>query len=224
MGKLSNFLIDHKLDKKNQVRVPKTSKVEIVDFIKRIRPLKSKFELIRIGPNGDGGYLAPNDLKGIEACFSPGVDTISEFEKDCIERFNMKVFMADKSVDRPNLDMPDDSYDFQKKFIGCTNNEDYITLDQWVSSSLPESNADLLLQMDIEGGEFFSLINASNALVNRFRIMVIEFHDLHELWNRRYFELAPWYLTRFSFLIMYYISIQIIIVGRRRRMTLKSQE
>lgn len=37
-------------------------------------------DLIRLGPNGDGGYLVPDDLTGIEACFSPGVCATSEFE------------------------------------------------------------------------------------------------------------------------------------------------
>ena len=30
-----------------------------------------------IGGAGDGGYLVPDDLDGIEYCFSPGVNLIS---------------------------------------------------------------------------------------------------------------------------------------------------
>jgi hypothetical protein len=43
--------------------------------------------------------------------------------------------------------------------------------------------------MDIEGDEYYSLINMSDSLMNRFRIMVIEFHSLHNLWNPYYFNL-----------------------------------
>jgi hypothetical protein len=48
-----------------------------------------------MGAKGDGGLLVPDDLKGIEACFSPGVNFVSEFEFDCLEK-NIKVFMAVK--------------------------------------------------------------------------------------------------------------------------------
>jgi len=44
--------------------------------------------------------------------------------------------------------------------------------------------------MDIEGSEYETLLAAPIALLAQFRIMVIEFHYLHELLNRRYFELV----------------------------------
>ena len=50
-------------------------------------------------------------MEGIESCFSPGVDNISEFENDCL-KYGMKIYMADKSVDKPNLDIPEEKYDF----------------------------------------------------------------------------------------------------------------
>lgn len=50
--------------------------------------------LIRLGPMSYEGYLIPDDLEGIEACFSPSVGFNSIFEKDCADR-GMKVFLAD---------------------------------------------------------------------------------------------------------------------------------
>ena len=35
---------------------------QIKELIKALRPVKTKFDLIRIGGNNDGGYLIPNDL------------------------------------------------------------------------------------------------------------------------------------------------------------------
>jgi hypothetical protein len=72
----------------------------IEEFLTKLRPLTSGHALIRFGPEGDGGYVIPDDLTGIEACFSPGVSGISGFEMDCAER-GMKVFLADQSVDCP---------------------------------------------------------------------------------------------------------------------------
>ena len=52
------------------------------DFKKR-GPVKTEHELIRIGGSKDGGYLVPNDLSGIQACFSPGVSDLADFKKIC---------------------------------------------------------------------------------------------------------------------------------------------
>jgi hypothetical protein len=88
-----------------------TEKDKVLKLIEGLYPIRSELELIRLGPNGDGGYLLPNDLEGIEACFSPGVAQVSEFELDCL-KYEMKVFMADKSVEKPNLNISEDEYDF----------------------------------------------------------------------------------------------------------------
>ncbi len=102
----------------------------------------------------------------------------------------MQLFLADKSVHKINTDLPDDKYSFLQKYVGDTNNTDFITLDEWVNSSLFKDNSDLLLQMDIEGSEYVSIINVSDSLMKRFRILVIEFHYLQKLWNPVYFDFA----------------------------------
>ena len=53
---------------------------ELKELIKALRPVKTKFDLIRIGGANDGGYLIPDDLEGIAACFSPGVADTASFE------------------------------------------------------------------------------------------------------------------------------------------------
>jgi len=139
-----------------------------------------------LGPNSDGGYLIPNDIEGITACFSPGIGLVSGFEMDC-SNFGMDIFMADYSVDNPVL--INNKFHFIKKFIGVISNEKYITMDEWVRQSLPEdSDSDLLLQMDIEGAEYDVFENMSYSLINRFRIIVMEFHSFNKLWEPSFFE------------------------------------
>ena len=166
-----------------------TEKEKVVDLIRELHPLQTQFDLIRLGPNKDGGYLVPNCLEGIETCFSPGVAQVSEFEIECLNR-GMKLFMADKSVEKPNWDIPESQYSFQKKFIGCTNNQDFMTMDSWFNSTRLADDTELLLQMDIEGGEYSSIMSMSDELMSRFRVMVFEFHRLQHLWNRAFFEIA----------------------------------
>ncbi|HEY1063022.1 MAG TPA: FkbM family methyltransferase [Daejeonella sp.] len=167
----------------------KTNKQEVLSLIEKLHPKKTKKPLIRMGPNGDGGYLLPDDLENIEACFSPGVDQVSGFEEDC-SRAGMKLFLADKSVDFPPINLPKEKFNFIKKFIGYTQNEDYITMDEWVRQANLKEDSDLLLQMDIEGFEYFTFINMTLALQKRFRIIVIELHSLHKLWEEEFFKLA----------------------------------
>lgn len=169
------------------------AKEDIVLFIKDLWPQNTNFELIRLGANGDGGYLVPDDLDNIEACFSPGVDLISDFEQECYNR-GMQLYLADKSVDKPNLKISEEKYYFIKKFIGTINDEDLITMDNWVASANINRDSDLLLQMDIEGHEYASILSMSNDLMKRFRIIAIEFHDLHKLWNKEFLGLPKVFL------------------------------
>ena len=53
-------------------------------FIEKFRPKLVGKELIRIGGKGDGAYLLPDDLSGISACFSPGVDVSQRLKKSLL--------------------------------------------------------------------------------------------------------------------------------------------
>ncbi len=182
------------IEDKGNIIISRTPLERVKTLIEKLFPVHTDKELIRVGPNGDGGYLIPNDLDGIKACFSPGVDVMSDFEKACFD-LGMQLFLADRTVDKPNLDLGPENYNFLKKHIGCTDNAEFTTLDSWVNS-FELGDSDLLLQMDIEGAEYASIINASNALLKRFRILVFEFHNLDEFWNPRFFNMVALALNK----------------------------
>lgn len=156
-------------------------------LIASLQPLTTECELIRLGPSGDGGYLVPNDLSGLLACFSPGVSHVSLFEQDCADR-GLRVFLADKSVKKPRQEH--ELFHFTRKHVGAVAGQEVMTLDDWVATSLPGSRGELLLQMDIEGSEYETLLAASPALLERFRILVVEFHHLEKLSSEPFFGLA----------------------------------
>jgi hypothetical protein len=166
---------------------PRTDLLQLMRLIAALSPVATDKQLIRVGPLGDGGYLIPDDLQGIEACFSPGVSMVSGFEKQCADA-GMAVFLADASVDGPAESHP--RFSFTKKFVGITNDDFFMTMDNWVKDSVLGTTSDLLLQIDIEGYEYEVFIGMSDALLRRFRIIVAEFHDLHQLWDRPRFEIA----------------------------------
>jgi len=150
-------------------------------LVKLIRPLKIDTELIRMGAASDGGYLIPNDLDGITSCFSPGVDNIASFEQALATR-SIGSHLADFSVDTPPPKTS--ALSFEKKYIDAVTHGHFISLEDWVNTYEPQSTGDsLILQMDIEGSEYKSLLACPEYILNKFRIMVIEFHQV-ESWSQ----------------------------------------
>ncbi|NJY63620.1 FkbM family methyltransferase [Salinimicrobium sp. CDJ15-81-2] len=163
------------------------SKDDILNVIAALRPFETDKELVRVGGERDGGYLVPNDLKGLSACFSPGVGNMSDFELECAEN-GMEIFMADASVNGPAV--KDSRFHFTKKFLGSKTREEYLTLEQWIKDSKMTKSDDLLLQMDIEGHEFGVFNSTSEKVLQQFRIIVVEFHNLQFLTDPIYYRKA----------------------------------
>lgn len=154
-------------------------------LIGRLSPVTTEHDLIRVGCDADGGYLVPDDFDGIVACFSPGVDNRATFEEALLQR-GIRCHLADASVDRNPLD--DDRSSFSKRYLGVVNNETFITGDRWIEEREP-GEGDLLLQMDIEGAEWPVLLNIGDHALARFRIIVLELHDMERLLDRHAFEI-----------------------------------
>ena len=161
-----------------------TDRTRLSAFLKQIYPVGTNHALIRMGGEKDGGYLVPDDIDGVSACFSPGVNTVADFELELTKR-GIKCYLADASVEAPPVANP--LFDFEKKFLGSRTENHFITLGDWVDSKSP-GDGDLILQMDIEGAEYGVLHATSDALLKRFRIIIIEFHDLDHLYDSFSFE------------------------------------
>jgi hypothetical protein len=163
-----------------------TKPERVRELIRKLRPMDCGKELIRIGGAGDGGYLIPDDLEGIEYCFSPGVNTVSDFEDDLADR-GIKSFLADYSVDGPPISRPE--FVFDKKFVGALNDEKFFTFAAWKDKYLKDYPGDMILQMDIEGAEYPVILSTPAELLNQFRILVIEIHYLDRLLDPGCFDL-----------------------------------
>jgi hypothetical protein len=154
-------------------------KEEIQKLINSLRPVKTKFDLIRVGGDNDGGYLIPNDLSGITACFSPGVADTASFEIDLCKR-GIGSHLADASVDAPPKNFTPRS--FTKKYLGGYNNDTYMTLPVWMYEQRAFMG-DLILQMDIEGGEYTTLLCTPPDVLRKFRIIAVEIHNVQTWFN-----------------------------------------
>ena len=165
-----------------------------------LEPYDTGHELIRIGSKHDGGYLIPNDLKGIKYCFSPGVGDSIEFEKD-LSNFGIASFLADPTVSHPiettdkikfeQLAITPASGDLIKLKIFNSQKEEIFSgtsLSDWVNGKFENEIQDFILQMDIEGGEYGVILATPNNLLNRFRIICIELHSIPNIQHPYFLE------------------------------------
>jgi hypothetical protein len=148
-------------------------------LVSDLHVVSSPHPLIRVGARHDGGYLLPDDLDGIGACVSPGVGSRCDFDLAIAER-GIRVHMADASVAGPPRQHP--RFHFSRCFLDSYNSDNTITLEDFARNIA--AGRDLLLQMDIEGAEWHVLNAASSAVLDRFRIMVVEFHDMPMMFTR----------------------------------------
>ena len=149
--------------------------------IKRLHPVDSGHSLIRVGHDGDGGYLIPDALEGIKYCFSPGVSGYTALEDQMVQR-GMECFLLDGSMDCPDFKYPAGIH-FQKKWLKQYDSHDSLSLATWIRESIGDYTGDLFMQMDIEGYEYETLGTMPDELLDQFRILVVEFHNLYLLQN-----------------------------------------
>lgn len=153
-------------------------------FLSDMAPRPIATPLIRVGGEGDGGYLVPDCLDGIVACFSPGVAQTCGFELD-LAGHGIRTHMADFSVEGPPV--PNPLFGFEKKFLGTVDDDRFTRLQSWVARHEP-AGGDLLLQMDIEGAEYTVLLDTPPEILRRFRIVVVELHAFDQVFVASTFD------------------------------------
>ena len=187
-------VIQKALNARNMGLVRYIDRPRLRRLVRSLHPVVTHAALMRVGGDGDGGYLVPDDLDGVTACFSPGVDRIASFEQAIADR-GIPCFLADASVEEVPVD--DDRLHFDKKFLGVWNDDLMITLETWVNLHAP-GGGDLILQIDIEGAEWPVILNVPDYVLDRFRIIVIEVHSFNKMLEVETFPLLETALTRLT--------------------------
>ena len=181
--KISNYflsLFGYYLDKVS-------SNSEILNFIKILRPYSTEHKLIRIGGDYDGGYLVPDDLNGVKFNLSPGVGNRYHFELDLLKK-NIPSYMLDASIDSISSKLK--RCIFKKKNVGSINKKDQISINDLIESFKLKKKQDLMLQMDIEGMEYETILSLSKKNLDYFRIIIIEFNNLREIKNKFFLKIV----------------------------------
>lgn len=147
---------------------------KILEFF---RPKSSPRPLMRVGGEGDGAYLVPEDFDGVTDCFSPGVADAKTFEDQLLLDYGIRSHLLDRSAEPSGLStfFLDGFQTFESKWLGPRTEGDFLALEDWVRMKADPAG-DLILQIDIEGAEFEVFQSASVDLLRRFRIIVVELH------------------------------------------------
>jgi hypothetical protein len=132
---------------------------------------KSPFKKIRLGKDYDGGYIIAEipDIK-YTTLLAGGVADDITFEEDFMNKYpESKTFAFDGTID--NLPNKNNNIIFVKKNIGYENNEQTTNLHDIINI-----NDNILVKMDIEGGEIPWIKSLNDVQMNKFEQIVMEFH------------------------------------------------
>lgn len=159
---------------------------EVKSLLQLLHPSLTKSGLNRIGnKDGDGGYLIPDVLDKIDACFSPGCGGVTSFEEECVQS-KIRCYVCDGSMDMK----PIEGIIFKKKFLKSSSDEDTQTLEEWIRDEGLQDSKQLMLQMDVEGHEYEVILGTSESTLSQFEVIVCEFHYLDALPEKSFFLIA----------------------------------
>jgi hypothetical protein len=87
--------VDGEIDRRARKRLRPSDSASVAAFIPRLWPVQTNHRLVRVGPRGDSGYLIPDDLAAVGACFPPGVGDVTEFEDQLVE-FGIQSWLTER--------------------------------------------------------------------------------------------------------------------------------
>ena len=133
----------------------------------------------RIGGDGDGGYVLADLLTPDQPILSLGVGPDVSFDLELAQQGHM-IVMFDHTVDE--LPATHAHFVWHKLGIAAQTAEDGVlrSLDDLIAL-LPQTGADPVLKIDVEGAEWESLAAASPRSLRRFAQIAIELHTLLDL-------------------------------------------
>jgi len=130
---------------------------------------------IRIGKKGDGGYILLNDFKNIKIAYSIGIYKEISFDKALADK-DIDVFMYDHTIKK--LPFTLDKFHWYK--IGLAEKkgqkDNMKTLNELLIENGHINEKDMILKIDIEGGEWNIFHNLSKDILIKFKYILVEFH------------------------------------------------
>jgi hypothetical protein len=151
---------------------------EIIDLLSYLTPRRSvRFSKIRLGRDGDGGYVLLDDFTGVSAALSFGIAGDCSWDTAIAER-DIDVYQYDHTVDGPPT--ANARFRFFRKKIAAVSSDQAESLGSALAK-LPSTAERLILKIDIEGAEWDVFDAATSEELARFAQIVGEFHDFENV-------------------------------------------
>lgn len=126
---------------------------------------KCPYKLVRVGGQGDGGYVVP-DISGFDFYIGAGVGasySLTKDDHDYMKHFGITDYLF---FDATTKDVPDDAPNFRRQNIGT---------DTDLSKEV-QGYSNVFLKMDIENCEWNWILGASQETLKKFKLIVMEMH------------------------------------------------
>ena len=149
-------------------------------FLELLTPESSEgIKFSRKGSINDGGYVFCDFQKQYSKLISFGVGDNVDFEYAISSLVN-SIDLYDPTVDK--LPRKIENANFHKIGLGPHFGNGFLTLYDATKNSLPDNQ--LLLKIDIEGGEWDSIVATDLELLTSFSQIFLELHNLHKIYDQ----------------------------------------
>ncbi len=139
--------------------------------LKLLTVYESQFKKIRLGKDYDGGYIICDipDIK-YDCILAGGIENDLSFEEDFCKKYRDTICLAyDGTINE--ICTEEKNIIFIKKNIGFEENNQVTNLHQEI-----EKYENIMIKMDIEGGEIPWMLSLDDKHLNKFVQIVMEFH------------------------------------------------
>jgi len=143
--------------------------------------IKDSDSLVRLGRNGDGGYILTVDtIKNIDRCYSYGIANETSFE-ECLAKSNSNIefHLYDHTVDYSPR-MPKAA--FHKEGLAGSKIKDCNSFWSHLDDN-GDTSREILLKLDCEGAEYDFFLSSNFERFASLHSMIIEFHDIGKRTN-----------------------------------------
>lgn len=161
---------------------------ELFALLNLIRPwqMASDFK-VRLGSQGDGGYVMPSSSQRSNAVLSIGIGNEVSFDDELAHR-GAQVLQFDHTITASPSTHP--GIAFHRFGWGRRDEGPFLSLRSMMQMLDWHDARHPILKFDTEGAEWDCLVDAASADLAKFEVLTGEFHDFQNLVNRDYFDKA----------------------------------
>lgn len=161
---------------------------ELFALLNLIRPWQMASDVkVRLGSDGDGGYVLPSVAQRSNAVLSIGIGNEVSFDNQ-MAALGARVLQFDHTIPASPSQHP--QIRFHRVGWGTRDQGPFLSLRSMIDLLEMDDARHPILKFDTEGAEWDCLLDADSADLARFEVLAGEFHDFQNLVNRDYFDRA----------------------------------